>query len=185
MNHAKACMFGLLWVMVMGVTALSSSLAFAQTLDIPDGDLPKAPERQPVQKPSWAFRGLELSLAGATAFDMTTTANGLGHPTAAYSVDGKLLAHYYAVETGWAKCFGDRNTSAIIAGNVFMNAGVDHLSEHFYPRGGRWRIAAFALLAAKTAINSEAAIHNIRYMQTIDTRVRHATGYGGVIIWRN
>jgi hypothetical protein len=123
-------------------------------------------------------------LSAATTADVFTTVRGLDHPTVAYRPDGSVLTNYYVVETGWARYFGDRSPFAASTANVILNLGVMDLSHRLYLRGGRWRVAALALVLAKAGANFEGGIHNERYLAGIDSDVRRSTGYyTGAILW--
>jgi hypothetical protein len=175
----KACIIGCL----LAMSLVNSSHALAQTLSPLDSDKPRIREKKPIPKVDFKFMASELFLAGGTAFDMKTTVTGLSHPTTAYRADGIFLTHYYPVETGWARCFGNRNTFAIVNANVGLNAGINVFARRLATRGGRWRFVALGLDLAKATFSSEAAIHNIRYNATVDNRVRLETGYKGLILW--
>ena len=97
-----------------------------------------------------AYKASRWYLQGATAFDMSTTVTGLKNP--------------HAVEGDWARCFGSRNTPAIVAGNVALNIGVAYLSNNLYERGGKWKILATALNGAKATGNTVEGIRNFRYI---------------------
>lgn len=122
-------------------------------------------------------------LAGATAFDMQSTAQILDHPTVARTEAGKLLAYYHGQEVGWAGSFGRRNMFAVTAANVALNAGLTLASQKLYHKGGRWRVLAIVVTAAKATDNLVAGIENTRYSGTIDGQIRATTGYSGPIIW--
>ncbi len=181
LNLIRAGFIGMLLAMsVMN----SSSSAYAQTSFSPEGDeVPKAPEAKQVQKTGFGFRASEAFLAGGTAFDMTTTVQGLSHPTTANRSDGSFLTHYYVKETGWAGVFGNRDAFTAVTANVFLNAGIDRYSRRLYARGGRWRALGIGTLLFKGTLNSIAAGSNIRNDARIDQQVRLATGYKGRIIW--
>lgn len=176
----RAGLFGVLLTVGL-VTPLSAN---SQTMFSPENDRAKIPkEAEQGQKPSFAFRASEYYLAGATAFDMTTTVRGLQHPTTALRSDGSLLAHYYVVETGWAGFLGRRDPVTAVAANAFLNFEVDRFSRRLYARGGRWRAVAIGALLAKGAFNTVGAVNNIRSDERIDGQVRLATGYQGQIGW--
>ncbi|HUC02134.1 MAG TPA: hypothetical protein VMA75_04530 [Candidatus Paceibacterota bacterium] len=164
--------------LVTPLPANSQSTSFLG-IERPDAPLP----RRVPQKPGRAFRASELFLAGGTAFDMTTTARLLGHPTVAERSDGSYLTSYYTTENGWAGVFGKRDTVSTVVANVAMNAMIDRYSRTLYARGGRWRTVGIGMNVLKGTINSMAAVHNIRFDQRIDQQVRLATGYKGQIIW--
>ncbi|HVN26466.1 MAG TPA: hypothetical protein VMT99_02325 [Candidatus Paceibacterota bacterium] len=98
----------------------------------------------------FAFKASRWYLRGATGLDMSTTYIGLDRS--------------HGVETGWAKCFGNRNTSAVIAANAGLNAGIDWLDRRLYQRGGRWRILATSLNVLKGTGNALDGVNNIRYI---------------------
>ena len=176
----NACLLGLL--VVTGFAA--PTRATAQLQPYPDAPMIQQPRKKP-DKIERLQRIAEYSLAGATVADVWTTAHGMDLPTSAYAMpSGTFLAHYYVKETGWTKCFGDRNTFAATAANSALNTGVDLLGRRLEKRGGRWRIAGIALVAGKAAFNATAAVHNIRVQAGIDQQVRSATGYNGLIAWR-
>lgn len=114
---------------------------------------------------------------------MTTTIQGLSHPTTAYRSDDIFLTHYYVVESGWAGCFGKRDIATAVAANVMLNVGIDWFSRRLYARGGRWRVLAFGALLAKGTSSMIAAGSNIQNNERIDRNVRLATGYQGRILW--
>jgi hypothetical protein len=136
-----------------------------------------------IPKISFAFRASELYLAGGTAFDMTTTVRGLGHPTTASRSDGTLLTRYYVTEQGWAGFLGRRDPVTATAANILLNAGIDRFSRKLYTRGGRWRALAYGTVLAKGTLNAIAAGNNIRNNERINQQVRTATGYKGLIVW--
>lgn len=122
-------------------------------------------------------------LFGATVLDGVSTTRVLNHPTMAYRADGSALASYHGREVGWAKVFGERNTSAAVGANVALNAGLSVLSRNLYRRGGRWRVLAIGLNVLKGTDNLAAGIHNIRYNAGVDSQIRSATGYRDQISW--
>lgn len=168
---------------LLAIGLAASLSALAQTSSSPEDDRPKIPEARQVSKTSFAFKVSEAYLAGGTAFDMTTTASGLDHPTNAYRSDGSFLTHYYVVEKGWAGFLGRRDAFTAIAANVILNAGIDRLSHKLYARGGRWRALGIGTLLLKGTLNTIAAGSNIRNDARIDNQVRLATGYKGQIVW--
>jgi len=186
----RANILGVLLVLVVtaGAGTLVSLPAVSQTLQMrtPQEDLlpnaPGEPAKRTAKVPL-AFRTAELFLAGGTAFDMTTTARSLDHPTTALRSDGALLGHYYVAEQGWAGVFGRRDPYTAIAANVILNYEVDRFSRRLYARGGRWRMLSYGLLTLKGATNTWAAASNIRNSERIDAQVRLATGYRGQIVW--
>ena len=167
-------------LLAMNVT--NSSSANSQTLVSP-GVSRKVSGAKQVPKTSFAFRASELYLAGGTAFDMTTTIQGLSHPTTAYRSNDTFLTHYYVVESGWAGCFGKRDIVTAVTANVMLNVGVDWLSRRLYARGGHWRVLAFGALLTKGTFSMIAAGSNIQNNERIDRNVRLATGYRGTILW--
>jgi hypothetical protein len=175
--------FGMLLLVVMSL--VNSSLpANSQSMFYLQGSKAKIPEKAgPVQKTILAFKASELFLAGGTAFDMTTTARGLNHPTTAYRSDGSFLTQYYVNETGWAAFLGKRDAVTAVTANVLLNAGIDRFSRRLYARGGRWRKLALGTVLLKGALNTIAASNNIRNDNRIDDQVRLATGYQGTILW--
>jgi hypothetical protein len=134
-------------------------------------------------KIDFLYRASNAYLVGGTWLDMTTTYPVLHHPTVAYRADGSVLTRYYGIETGWAGCLGRRNTVAVIAANVALNAGLNLLSRRIYRRGGRWRVLAITVNVLKGTDNLMAGVHNIRYNAGVDGRVQLATGYMGQIRW--
>jgi len=180
-TNTRAGLFGILLAVMSLVN--SSLPANSQSMFLLNGNSAKTLKAEPVQKTSFAFKASELFLAGGTAFDMTTTARSMGHPTAAYRSDGILLAHYYVKETGWAGFLGSRDPYTAVAANVILNVGVDRLGRRLYARGGRWRAAAFGVNILKGTLNSIAAGNNIRSDERIDDKVRLSTGYKGKIVW--
>ncbi len=176
-------MFGVL--LMMGATT-SSSLALSQTLlfSTSEDEPPKAPEpAKRIPKISFAFRASEFFLVGGTAFDMTTTARGLDHPTTALRSDKTFLAHYYVTENGWAGMFGKRDVFTAVVANTLLNAEIDRFSRKLYSRGGRWRALAYGTVLARGTISAIAAGENTRMDERINQTVRTATGYKGQIIW--
>lgn len=141
------------------------------------------PKVERVQKTSTAFKVSELFLATGTAFDATTTIQGLDHPTTANMSNGNFLAHYYVRETGWAGFLGSRDAFTAVGANVVKNFLIDRCSRRLYARGGRWRTVAFGMDIAQAVVSSIAAGRNIRSDERIDSQVRLATGYRGIIIW--
>ena len=180
LTKIRAGSFGML-LLVMGLTNLSP--ANSQSMFPFIRSTAEIPKAKPVQKTSLAFKGSELFLASGTAFDMTTTARGLNHPTTAYRSDGSFLTQYYVNETGWAGFLGKRDAFTAVGANVFKNVLVDRYSRRLYARGGRWRTLAFGINILQGVINSVAAGSNIRSDERIDRKVRLATGYGGRIVW--
>lgn len=179
LTAVRAGIIGMLLIM-----SLTSSLfAYSQTLFPSTDDRSKVPKAELARKTSFAFKASELYLAGGTAFDMTTTVQGLSHPTAAYRSDKIFLTHYYVVESGWAGVFGKRNAFTAVGANVFLNVGIDRFSHRLYARGGRWRALAFGTILMKGTFNVIAAGNNIRNDERINHRVRLATGYRGQILW--
>ena len=169
--------------MLLAMGLVNSSSANSQTLVSPENDRPKNLEANRVKKPGFVFRASEIYLAGGTAFDMTTTVRGLGHPTTALRSDGSFLTHYYTVETGWAGCLGRRDSFTAVAANVALNVAVDRFSRRIYARGGRWRALAIGVNVLKGTLNTVAASNNVRTNERIDNQVRLATGYQGQIVW--
>jgi hypothetical protein len=180
----RAVTFGVLLLLTAGLITPKSATSQTPLFSLLRGS-PKIPEGppKPAPKPSFAFRASELYLAGGTAFDMTTTVTSLNHPTTALRSDGTFLAHYYVEEKGWAGVFGRRDTLTAVAGNVLLNAGIDCFSRRLYSRGGKWRVLAYGLVLSKGTLNAIAAESNIRNDERIDSRVRLATGYKGLILW--
>jgi hypothetical protein len=184
LTRIRTGMAGVLLSLAMGLVTPKPTIS--QTpLFSPDEDVsPKVLEpTKKIPKISFAFRASELYLAGGTAFDMTTTERGLGHPTTALRNDGSFLAHYYVVENGWAGVFGKRDAFTAMAANALLNEGIDRFSRKLYARGGRWRAFAYGTLLAKGTLNAIAAGSNIRSDERIDQQVRTATGYKGLIRW--
>jgi len=145
-------------------------------------DLPQAPKKKS-DKIDFLYRASLPVLGAATSVDAFTTVRNLNHPTTAFRADGTFLMDYYVVENGWARYFGDRSPFAATTANVLLNAGVIQLSHRLYLRGGRWRIAAAALVLAKAGVNFAGGIQNERYSESIDQRVRLSTGYKGAVLW--
>jgi hypothetical protein len=171
-------------IVLLGVMGLMSSLhACGQLQTLPDDPKPQKAKKKS-DKTDFFYDVSRWSLVGATVADDVTTAQGLDHPTSAYTSSGKFLTNYYVREVGWAKFLGNRNVFAATAGNAALNAGVDFAGRRLDKRGGRWRIAAIALVAGRSAISATAAVHNIRLEQGIDHQVSLATGYKGLIVWR-
>jgi hypothetical protein len=180
----RAGFFGVLLV-TMGLVNLSLP-ANSQTLFSLQGGMMRIPKPEQVpKKPSFVFRASEFYLAGATAFDMTTTVDGsgLGHPTTAYRSDGSFLTHYYVVEKGWAGFLGRRDPWTAVGANVIKNAVIDRYTNKLYALGGRWRPVAIGVNVLTGTLNALAAGSNIRSGERIDQQVRLATGYKGKIVW--
>ena len=95
------------------------------------------------------FKASQWYLRGATAVDMTTTIVGIEH---------------HGVETGLMRFAGSRNTSAIVAGNVAMNFGVEYVARKLYQKGGKWRYAGAGLNVLKGTGNLAAGISNASYI---------------------
>lgn len=129
------------------------------------------------------YRSSGLYLLGGTMLDMSSTVRALNHPTLALKADGSVLTRYYSIETGWAGCFGRRNTGAVVMANVALNVGINLLSRNLYRRGGRWRVLAIGVNVLKGTDNLMAGIHNVRYSAGVDGRLRMTTGYSGPISW--
>jgi hypothetical protein len=164
----------------MGLVSPTHAIAQVQTQD----DLPRAPEKKKPDTIDFLHKWVSPTvLSAATSVDVYTTAHNLDHPTVAYREDGTFLTNYYVVEKGWARCFGNRSPFAASFANASLNAGVMVLSDRLYLRGGRWRIAALALVLAKAGANLDGGIQNERFLGSIDQRVRLETGYRGVILW--
>ena len=171
-------------MLLMAASFATSPLsASSQTLFSLENGRPRMPDAKQVPKTSFVFKASEFYLAGGTAFDMTTTVQGLGHPTTACKSDGSFLTHYYVVETGWARFLGDRDPTSAVMANVILNAGIDRFSRRLYARGGRWRALAIGTNVLKGTLNAFAAGSNIRSDERINQRVRLATGYRGMIVW--
>ena len=169
--------------MLLIMSVMNSLSASCQTLFPSGDDRLKVPEAKRAKKTSFAFKASELYLAGGTAFDMTTTVEGLSHPTTACRSDNSFLTHYYVVESGWAGYFGKRDAVTAVTANVMLNVGIDWFSRGLYARGGRWRALAIGTLLLKGTFNAIAEGNNIRNTDRINQRVRLATGYRGQIIW--
>jgi hypothetical protein len=181
LTNIRAGFFGVL-LMAMSVVNSSPS-ANCQSMFSLGQDRTEVPKAEQTKKVRFVFRASELWLAGGTAFDMTTTARSLDHPTTAYMSNGTFLTHYYVKETGWAGFLGDRDAFTAVGANVLLNAGIDRYSRKLYSRGGRWRTVGIGVLLAKGTLNAIAAGSNIRNGDRIDRQVRMATGYKGQIIW--
>lgn len=171
MRFPKTCVM----LVLMAMSLIHSSHAFAQTEDMPD-----EPESNTDQV-SVTYRVSDVYLAVGTMLDMTSTVRLMGHPTIAYRGDGSVLTHYHGIEAGWARVFGDRNEFTAVAANVGLNVGLNLLSRKIYRRGGYWRVLAIGMNVLKGTDNLVAGIHNIRY--NADRNVRSVTGYSGPIHW--
>lgn len=180
LTKIRAGSFGMLLLAMGLITPSPANSQSMFSLEMVRVEVPKA---KPVPKTSFAFKASELFLASGTAFDMTTTARGLGHPTTAYRSDGSFLTHYYVEETGWAGFLGNRDAFTAVGANVVKNVLMDRFSRRLYARGGRWRTVAFGVNILQGTLNSIAAGKNIRSDERIDSQVRLATGYGGRIVW--
>ena len=136
------------------------------------------------QKTSFAFRMSESYLAAGTAFDLSTTAMLLNHPTTVYKSDGTLLTHYYTTEDGWTgDVFGKRDLAAALLGNGIKNALLERFTYRLYERGGRWRALGYGLNFLQGSLSLGAGVHNVRFDGQIDRQVRLATGYKGLFHW--
>ncbi len=158
-----------------------SSLAFAQEMVLFRKEAPKP--KKGADTIGFLYKASSAYLVGATVLDMSTTVRTLDHPTVAARSDGSTLARYYGEETGWAGCFGKRNTGAVVVANVALNAGINLLSRKLYNRGGHWRILAVAVNVLKGTDNVIAGVHNVHYDASVDGQVKLATGYTGQIFW--
>ena len=137
--------------MVMGGNPLPASAQTVQPMENFKADIfAKKPVEQKSDAIAFAYKASRWYLRGATFVDMSTTYIGIDHSR--------------GVETGWAKCFGNRNTSAIVAGNAVLNAGVEFVSRKIYQRGGRWRVLATGLLVFKGTSNAIDGVRNTAYI---------------------
>lgn len=174
-------------LVLMAASFISSTPSFAQIRNVENWLSKPAINftrpRKKADKIDFVYKASEVYIGGATWFDMFTTVRGMDHPTVAMRADGSVLMRYHGVEVGWAKIVGDRNTGAVVAANVALNAGLALLSRRLYQRGGRWRYAAIAVNVLKGTDNALAAYGNIRYGGSIDERIRAVTGYTGPIHW--
>ena len=185
LTRIRAGLFGVLLLLASGLTTPLPAISQAPLFSSSEDELPAVPDgpRKLTKKVDFVFRASEFYFAGSTAFDMTTTVQGLGHPTTALKNDGTFLTHYYVVEKGWAGVFGKRDPFTAVAMNVLLNEGIDRFSRKLYTRGGRWRVLAYGTVLAKGTLNAIAAGNNIRQDERIDQQVRMATGYKGLIRW--
>jgi hypothetical protein len=184
MNLTNIRAGGLAGVLLIAMSLVNSLLsANAQSMFSLEQDRAEVPKAAPVKKTSATFKASEFYLAGGTAFDMTTTVRGLGHPTTACMGNGTPLTQYYVKETGWAGFLGSRDAFTAVAANVFLNYEIDRYSRKLYLRGGHWRAVGIGALLAKGTLNVIAAGNNIRNDERIDRQVRLATGYNGQIVW--
>lgn len=110
-------------------------------------DVGKVKHVDPIDK---IFETSRWYLRGATAIDATTTAIGMEFD--------------HGIETGWGRCFGPRNTSAVVAWNVGLSLGTEYLSKVIYQKGGKWRYAAAGMNLLKGSGNLAAGIHNAHYI---------------------
>jgi hypothetical protein len=156
--------------------------AFAQTSTPVGDDAPREVVKKS-QKIDFLYHASEAYLAAGTSFDMMTTANGLGHPTTAWTNNGVFLTHYYVQEKGWARIAGRRDTAGVVLANVVLNAGIDLLDRKLYRRGGKWRTVAVGLNVLKGTGNFAAGINNMRTLNGIDKVVQMQTGYRGAVVW--
>jgi hypothetical protein len=163
----------------MGLVTSLHALAQVQRVE-QDGLLE---QKKDAGKIGTAFKVSRFFLAGGTVLDSSTTFRALNHPVMAKRPDGSVLTSYYPTETGWTKCFGERNTFAAVAGNVGLNFGVGFVSERLYRKGGKWRLLAIGMNVFKGTQNTMAGIHNLRHDAGVDRQVRLATGYSGRIVW--
>lgn len=181
MGFPRSVLIAVLLVLMMSF--VNSSQAFAQTPSPADSDWPTKPAKK-IQKLDLLYHASEAYLAVGTGLDMMTTVHNLGHPTTAYSNSGAFLTHYYAVETGWsAPIVGSRDTTGVVVANVLVNAGIDLLDRRLYQRGGKWKFVAVSLNVLKGTGNIVCGIRNIRTNEGIDQVVRMRTGYKGAVIW--
>jgi hypothetical protein len=117
-----------------------------------------------------------------TGLDVLTTAQGLNGPTMAYRKDGTYLGHWPRVETGPWRIFGDRNITGIAVASYVQDGLTGFAARKLYADGHkRW---AFALNLGFIACRFDAVRHNMGVNAGMDARVRRATGYTGVIVWR-
>lgn len=170
-------------VTLMTMGGLLSSPLLVKAQDLSFVHVRSGKPKEKADKIATLYKVSRFYLAGATAFDMWSTAKVIGHPTVARRPDGDLLAYYHGQEVGWAGFLGRRDTRAAIAANVVLNVGLTLLSRKLYQKGGRWRVLAIVVNVAKGTDNVVAGVGNVRYGRTVDGRVSAATGYGGPIVW--
>lgn len=174
---AKVCAV----LLTLAATAASLSSARAQIQQQRFRE--DAEPRKESDKIDFFYKASRYYLLGATQLDMISTLHVLSHPTIAYRADGSVLARYYGIETGWARCFGRRDARAVIAANLALNAGIYLASRKLYQKGGRWRTLAIVINAVKATDNAMGGIHNVIYSTGVDEQLRSRTGYAGPIIW--
>lgn len=174
------------FLLLLGVMSLVSSLPAVgqQFQHLPDGPYPRKVKKKS-DKIDFFYDISRYAHAGASVADSVTTTQLLDHPTAAYSAQGQFLTYYYTREVGWASCLSQRNAFVVTTANEVLDTGVDVFARRLDKRGGRWRFAAIALLAGKTAISATAAGHNVLFGEGINRQVDLATGYKGLIVWKS
>jgi len=170
-------------ILLIALGLVSPTLAFTQFQSLPDE--PAQPRQvEKVPKRDFLYLASEAYLVGGTVVDMRTTAEGLDHPTSAYTTSGKFLMQYTIRESGWASFLGVHNTFRVTTANVLMNTGLDLLDRKLYRRGGRWRIAAISLNVAKATIGVTDGLRNMKVLGNVDKVVQLQTGYRGAVVWR-
>ncbi len=172
---------GAVFLLMLAMSA-SSPPANAQDQLFRNEDGRRESREKRADKLDFLYKASNVYLFAGTSLDMVTTVQGLNHPEMARRTDGSVLGRYPGVETGWAGCFGRRNTFAVVSANVALNVGINLLSRKIYRRGGHWRILAVALNVLKGTDNMAAGFHNMKYASALDERIR-ATGYTGQIVW--
>jgi hypothetical protein len=140
-------------------------------------------KKEKTDKVDLFYKASRIYLIGGTGLDMSTTTQVLSHPTLASKPNGSVLAHYYGVESGWARFLGQRNTGAVVSANVALDTGISMFTRRLYQKGGRMRVLAVAINVLQGTGGAVAAFRNNRVSESVDKQVRQRTGYRGTIIW--
>ncbi len=172
-------------LVILLATGMCPSRVRAQDQSAWHGENDWKPEKEgkPAHKLDLFYKASDWYLRAGTMLDAETTFQLLNRPTIARREDRTFLMRYPSVEKGWARCLGNRNTSAVIGANVALNVGIGMLSRRIYRKGGRWRWLALGLNVLRCTQSFGAGIGNIEYGNSINGQVRQATGYSGRIIW--
>lgn len=165
---------------ILLATDWKTSQANAQTPTLPDDPSVKLTIERP-RKRDLPYLASQAFFAGGTAMDMTTTADGLDHPTTAYRSNGTFLAYYYDREAMFPGSLWNRNASAVVTVDALLNGGFGEWNRRFY-RGGHRKLA-ITLTLLNGAGHWAFAIHNMQANGSVDKRVALATGYTGRIYW--
>lgn len=160
------------WLVLLAVSLVSSPAARAQKRE-------KLWEKP--HKLDLLFKVSNAYLSGGTMLDTMSTIRLMDWNAVAHGTNGTVLGRYYGEEAGWASFLGKRNTGAVVAANVLLNAGVSMLDRKLYRRGGHWRYLAITLNLLKGTDSVVAGVHNITFNP--DQAVQRATGYSGTVLW--